>query len=114
MGTSFECESGVFKMNGSVIGSDQSPVVHCVVSNPLGKQQVWIALEKGTAYKQTSGKVRMSKDGDWSESYMANLFDWHLKEQDQMPWLTGSAQWIFKDFATPLRPENPVPRVNQT
>src|SRR5262249_6791323 len=28
-------------------------------------------------------------------------------------WLTGSAQWIFKDFATPLRPENPVPRVNQ-
>jgi beta-galactosidase len=30
-----------------------------------------------------------------------------------MPWLTGSAQWVFKDFATPLRPENPVPRVNQ-
>jgi hypothetical protein len=27
--------------------------------------------------------------------------------------LTGSAQWIFKDFATPLRPENPIPRVNQ-
>lgn len=30
-----------------------------------------------------------------------------------MPNLTGSAQWIFKDFATPLRPENPVPRMNQ-
>ena len=69
--------------------------------------------EKGKAYKGTGGKVRMSKDGDWSESYMCNLFDWHLKEQDEMPWLTGSAQWIFKDFATPLRPENPVPRVNQ-
>jgi beta-galactosidase len=27
--------------------------------------------------------------------------------------LTGTAQWIIKDFATPLRPENPVPRVNQ-
>jgi len=27
--------------------------------------------------------------------------------------LTGSAMWIFKDFPTPLRPENPVPRVNQ-
>ena len=27
--------------------------------------------------------------------------------------LTGSAQWIFKDFATPLRPENPIPRVNE-
>jgi beta-galactosidase len=70
--------------------------------------------ETGKAYKSSSGgKVRMSKDGDWSESYMANLFDWHLKEQENMPWLTGSAQWIFKDFATPLRPENPVPRVNQ-
>ena len=70
--------------------------------------------EKGKAYKSSSGgKVRMSKDGDWSESYMANLFDWHLKEQENMPWLTGSAQWIFKDFATPLRPENPVPRMNQ-
>lgn len=27
--------------------------------------------------------------------------------------LTGSAAWIFKDFATPLRPENPIPKVNQ-
>ena len=69
--------------------------------------------EKGKAYKLSGGKVRMSKDGDWSESYMVNLFDWHLKEQEQMDWLTGSAAWIFKDFATPLRPENPVPRVNQ-
>ncbi len=69
--------------------------------------------EKGKAYKGTGGKVRMSKDGDWSESYMCNLFDWHLKEQEDMPWLTGSAAWIFKDFATTLRPENPVPRVNQ-
>jgi beta-galactosidase len=69
--------------------------------------------EKGKAYKLAGGKVRMSKDGDWSESYMCNLFDWHLKEQEEMPWLTGSAQWIFKDFATTLRPENPVPRVNQ-
>jgi beta-galactosidase len=69
--------------------------------------------EKGKAYKSTGGKVRMSKDGDWSESYMVNLFDWHLKEQEQMDRLTGSAAWIFKDFATPLRPENPVPRVNQ-
>jgi hypothetical protein len=27
--------------------------------------------------------------------------------------LTGAAEWVFKDFATPLRSENPVPRVNQ-
>jgi len=59
------------------------------------------------------GAARVSKDGDWSESYMVNLFDWHLKEQQTMPWLTGSAQWVFKDFATPIRPENPVPYVNQ-
>jgi beta-galactosidase len=30
-----------------------------------------------------------------------------------MDWLTGTAQWPFKDFSTPLRPENPVPYVNQ-
>ena len=69
--------------------------------------------EVGKAYKASGGKARASKDGDWSESYIINLFDWHLKEQETMTNLTGAAQWIFKDFATPLRPENPVPRVNQ-
>lgn len=59
------------------------------------------------------GAARVSKDGDWSESYICNLIDWHLKEQETMPWLTGSAYWPFKDFATPVRPENPVPYVNQ-
>jgi len=59
------------------------------------------------------GAARVSKDGDWSESYIVNLFDWHLKEQETMPWLTGSAQWVFKDFATPIRPDNPTPYVNQ-
>lgn len=33
--------------------------------------------------------------------------------QESLPWLTGSAQWALKDFTTPLRVENPVPRVNQ-
>lgn len=69
--------------------------------------------ETGTAYKRSGGSARAAKDGDWSESYIANLFDWHLREQERMTNLTGAAQWIFKDFATPLRPENPVPRVNQ-
>jgi beta-galactosidase len=69
--------------------------------------------EVGNAYKRTGGSARASKDGDWSESYVCNLFDWYLKEQEQMTNLTGTAQWIFKDFATPLRPENPVPFVNQ-
>lgn len=69
--------------------------------------------EVGKAYKANGGKARASRDGDWSESYIINLFDWHLKEQETMTNLTGAAMWIFKDFATPLRPENPVPRVNQ-
>jgi beta-galactosidase len=51
--------------------------------------------------------------GDWSENYICDLFDWHLKEQETMPALTGSAFWTFKDFATPIRPGNPVPYVNQ-
>ncbi|RKR83700.1 beta-galactosidase [Mucilaginibacter gracilis] len=59
------------------------------------------------------GNARVSRDGDWSESYICDLFDWTLKEQETMPWLTGTAFWTFKDFATPLRPENPVPYVNQ-
>lgn len=59
------------------------------------------------------GAARVSKDGDWSESYICNLFDWHLHEQLTMPWLTGTAQWVFKDFSTPVRPDNPVPYMNQ-
>lgn len=59
------------------------------------------------------GAARASKDGDWSESYICNLIDWHLKEQETMPWLTGTAQWPFKDFSTPVRPDNPVPYMNQ-
>jgi beta-galactosidase len=27
--------------------------------------------------------------------------------------MTGNAQWAFKDFPTPLRPENPIPYINQ-
>ncbi|KAA6350824.1 Beta-galactosidase [termite gut metagenome] len=54
-----------------------------------------------------------AKTGDWSESYIVRLFDWHLKEQEKMPQLSGSAFWTFKDFSTPLRPENPIPYVNQ-
>ncbi|HWW77293.1 MAG TPA: glycoside hydrolase family 2 TIM barrel-domain containing protein, partial [Pyrinomonadaceae bacterium] len=69
--------------------------------------------ERGLDYLLTGGVARASSDGDWSESYICNLFDWHLKEQETMPWLTGAAQWVFKDFSTPLRPTNPVPRVNQ-
>lgn len=59
------------------------------------------------------GTARASRDGEWSESYICNMIDWHLKEQETMPWLTGAAYWPFKDFSTPVRPENPVPYMNQ-
>jgi beta-galactosidase len=71
------------------------------------------ADERGGDALLTGGNVRVSKDGDWSESYICNLIDWHLKEQETMPWLTGTAYWPFKDFSTPGRPLNPVPYVNQ-
>ena len=69
--------------------------------------------ERGLDFLRTGGIARASRDGDWSETYICNLFDWYLREQETMPLLTGSAQWIFKDFSTPERPENPIPKVNQ-
>jgi beta-galactosidase len=71
------------------------------------------ADERSGDFALSGGNARASKDGDWSESYAVNLVDWHLKEQETMPQLTGTAYWVFKDFSTPLRPENPVPYVNQ-
>jgi beta-galactosidase len=69
--------------------------------------------EVGLAYLKTGGAARVSKDGDWSETYACNLFDWHLKTQEKLDWFTGSAQWIFKDFVSPLRGDNDIPRINQ-
>ena len=69
--------------------------------------------ERGLDYLKSGGDVRVSKDGDWSETYACNLFDWHLKTLESLDWLTGSAQWVFKDFASPLRDTNGIPRVNQ-
>ncbi|MFQ7113266.1 glycoside hydrolase family 2 protein [Hallella bergensis] len=61
----------------------------------------------------TDSLVAADRNGKWSETYMVKLFDWHLKEQERMPWLSGSLFWTFKDFSTPLRPHNPIPYVNQ-
>jgi beta-galactosidase len=69
--------------------------------------------ERGLDYLKTGGDVRVSRDGDWSETYACNLFDWHLKTQEKLDWFTGSAQWIFKDFASPLRGDNDIPHINQ-
>lgn len=71
------------------------------------------ADERGSEATMYGGLARASRDGDWSETYICDLIDWHLKEQETMPWLTGAAYWPFKDFSTPVRPENPTPYMNQ-
>ncbi|MEM8887215.1 MAG: glycoside hydrolase family 2 TIM barrel-domain containing protein [Bacteroidota bacterium] len=71
------------------------------------------ADEREGDFLMIGGESRASRDGDWTETYACNLIDWHLKEQEKMDWLSGTAYWPFKDFSTPLRPENPVPYVNQ-
>ncbi len=50
--------------------------------------------------------------GDWSENYIVDLFDWHLRYTMQTTTFAGNAQWVFKDFPTPLRPENAIPYMN--
>lgn len=71
------------------------------------------AEERDGDFLMSGGEPRVSVLGDWSETYFCDLADWHLKCQETMDWLTGTAQWVFKDFSTPVRPENPVPYVNQ-
>lgn len=61
----------------------------------------------------SEGPARGSRDSDWSESYILDIMEWHLQVQARTSRLAGGAQWSFKDFGTPLRPENPIPYVNQ-
>lgn len=55
----------------------------------------------------------IAKSGDWSENYIVDLFDWYLGITEQKENFSGNAQWAFKDFGTPLRPENAIPYLNQ-
>lgn len=50
--------------------------------------------------------------GDWSENYIVDLFDWYLRYSESTTTFAGNAQWAFKDFGTPLRPENAIPYIN--
>lgn len=69
------------------------------------------AENKAEAFAAFAKETKEKKD--WSETYITDVIDWHLKEQEHMPWLTGTAYWPFKDFSTPVRPDNPIPYVNQ-
>ncbi len=55
----------------------------------------------------------IAKSGDWTENYIVDLFDWYLGVTETRKDFTGNAQWAFKDFGTPLRPENAIPYLNQ-
>jgi len=55
----------------------------------------------------------IAKSGDWTENYIVDLFDWYLGITETKKNFTGNAQWAFKDFGTPLRPENAIPYLNQ-
>ena len=57
--------------------------------------------------------ANIAQIGDWSENYIVDLFDWHLHISENDPDFVGNVQWAFKDFATPLRPEDDIPYMNQ-
>lgn len=57
--------------------------------------------------------ANIAQIGDWSENYIVDLFDWHLHISENDPTFVGNQQWSFKDFATPLRPEDDIPYMNQ-
>ncbi len=80
--------------------------------NPITGDGIINPDEWSEAVNQVKVK-NIARIGDWSESYIVDLFDWHLKVSEQNENLTGNAQWAFRDFGTPLRPENAIPYVNQ-
>jgi beta-galactosidase len=55
----------------------------------------------------------VAKKGDWTENYIVDLFDYYLSVTETQPGFAGNAQWAFKDFGTPLRPQNAIPYLNQ-
>nr|WP_010133351.1 glycoside hydrolase family 2 TIM barrel-domain containing protein [Microbulbifer agarilyticus] len=80
---------------------------------PLGPEG-FIDAQVSVAEAMNQAVVKsVAKDSDWNESYIVDLFDWHLSVSESQDNFAGNAQWAFKDFGTPLRPENPLPYVNQ-
>ncbi len=80
--------------------------------NPIGGDG-FTTRDGWTENFQKTQIKNISQQGDWSESYIVDLFDWHLGVSEKLDWFAGNAQWAFKDFGTPLRPENPIPYINQ-
>ncbi len=80
--------------------------------NPIDGKGVMDSDGWTEAITQTA-VTNIAKIGDWSENYIVDLFDWHLRVSEQKENFVGNAQWAFKDFGTPLRPENDIPYINQ-
>lgn len=80
---------------------------------PIGKEGI-LEAQVSVAEAMNQAVVKsVEKSSDWNENYIVNLFDWHLQISESTHGFAGNAQWAFKDFATPLRPENPIPYMNQ-
>ncbi|MDO6422997.1 glycoside hydrolase family 2 protein [Saccharophagus degradans] len=80
---------------------------------PTGKEGI-IGAQVSVEEAMNQAVVKsVAKDSDWNENYMVDLFDWHLHVSESVEGFAGNAQWAMKDFGTPLRPENPIPYVNQ-
>ncbi|MFC5450061.1 glycoside hydrolase family 2 TIM barrel-domain containing protein [Paenibacillus aestuarii] len=110
--TAFEHVDSFFHMEW---GADNLPTRH--VEKPFTgfkqmKKSEGATDERDGDYLLTGGEPRVSRDGDWSETYFCEMIDWYLKSQENMDWLTGAAQWSFKDFSTPVRPDSPIPYLN--
>ncbi|HEX9106201.1 MAG TPA: glycoside hydrolase family 2 TIM barrel-domain containing protein, partial [Longimicrobiales bacterium] len=83
--------------------------------NPISGEGL-VKAGDGATWEESANQTRVknvAQSGDWSESYIVDLTDWYLTTQEKLDWFAGGAQWIFKDFPTPLRPENPIPYMNQ-
>ncbi len=80
--------------------------------NPITGENVIKAEGWEEAVVQTK-VTNIAQIGDWSENYIVDLFDWHLHVAENNPNFVGNVQWAFKDFATPLRPEDDIPYMNQ-
>ncbi len=80
--------------------------------NPVTGENVIKAEGWEEAIVQTKVE-NIAQIGDWSENYIVDLFDWHLHISENDPMFVGNIQWAFKDFATPLRPEDDIPYMNQ-
>lgn len=83
------------------------------VESPIGKEGMLGAQVSVEEAVNQAVVTSVAKASDWNENYMVDLFDWYLGVSESLSGLTGTAQWAVRDFGTPLRPENPIPYVNQ-